>query len=74
CQVAFCPAPGGPEYYQGLKVQGVGEVALCAVGDSPLRIHKGETYGIALVATDDPQASAARIRTPAGVKALRKYT
>lgn len=63
------------DYYHGLKVQGVGELALCDVGTHPLRIRKGGvTYGIELVATDDPNASAVRIRTPAGVRAIRKYT
>jgi len=71
--VAIELRPAGASYYQGLSVQGIGELALCAVGDSPLRIHKGTTYGIALVATDDPNASAVRIQTPAGIKALREW-
>ena len=62
-------------YYHGLKVQGVGEVALCNVGAHPLRIRKGgTTYGIEFVATGDPNASAIRIKTPSGVKAIRNYT
>jgi len=62
-------------YYHGLKVQGVGELALCDVGTHPLRIRKGgTTYGIELVATDDPNASAIRIKTGIGIKAIRKYT
>jgi len=66
---------GGPTYYHGLKVHGVGELALCDVGSHPLRIRKGgTTYGIELVDTADPNASAIRIKTPGGVKAIRKYT
>jgi len=62
-------------YYHGLKVQGVGELALCDVASNPLRIRKGGiTYGIELVETDDPNASAIRIKTPAGIKSIRKYT
>jgi len=65
----------GGVYYHGLKVQGVGELALCDVGTHPLRIRKGgTTYGIELVATDDPNASVIRIKTGAGIKAIRKYT
>ena len=65
----------GVVYYHGLKVQGVGELALCDVGSHPLRIRKGGvTYGIELVAIDDPNASPLRIKTPAGIKAIRKYT
>lgn len=64
-----------PAYYHGLKVQGVGELALCDVGTSPLRMRKGSTtYGIVLVATDDPNASGVRVQTGAGMKAIRKYT
>jgi|GEM_PF-2892204 len=62
-------------YYHGLKVQGEGELALCDVGNHPLRFRKGgTTYGIELVATDDPNASRIRIKTPTGIKAIRKYT
>jgi len=62
-------------YYHGLKVQGEGELALCDVDNNPLRIRKGDTtYGIELVATDDPNASSVRIKTGAGIKAIRKYT
>ena len=32
--------PSGGAYYHGLKVQGVGELALCDVGSHPLRIRK----------------------------------
>lgn len=71
-RVTYTPSAG---YYHGLKVQGVGELALCDVGSHPLRFRKGETtYGIELVATDDPNASAIRIKTGAGIKAIRKYT
>lgn len=64
-----------PAYYHGLKVQGEGELALCDVGSHPLRIRKGSTtYGIELVAIDDPNASAARVKTEAGIKSIRKYT
>jgi len=64
-----------PSYYHGLKVQGVGELALCDVGSHPLRIRKGGvTYGIELVATSDANASKVRIKTPVGMKAIRKYT
>jgi len=62
-------------YYHGLKIQGVGELALCDVGNNPLRLRKGGvTYGIELVATGDPNASTVRIKTPSGVKAIRNYT
>lgn len=62
-------------YYPGLKVQGEGELALCDVGTNPLRIRKGGvTYGIELVETNDPNASRIRIKTGAGIKAIRKYT
>lgn len=62
-------------YYHGLKVQGEGELALCDVGSNPLRMRKGgTTYGVELVATDDPNASRVRIKTGAGIKAIRKYT
>jgi len=62
-------------YYHGLSVQGVGELALCNVGSNPLRIRKGGvTYGIELVDTGDPNASAIRIKTASGIKALRNYT
>jgi len=62
-------------YYHGLKVQGVGELALCDAGVNPLRIRKGGvTYGIELVETSDPNASPIRIKTSAGIKAIRKYT
>lgn len=65
----------GEGYYHGLKVQGEGELALCDVGSHPLRIRKGgTTYGIELVATGDPNASRIRIKTPSGIKAIRKYT
>lgn len=62
-------------YYHGLKVQGEGELALCDVGIHPLRFRKGgTTYGVELVAVDDPNASRIRIKTPTGIKAIRKYT
>ncbi|GAH66116.1 unnamed protein product, partial [marine sediment metagenome] len=62
-------------YYHGLKVQGEGELALCDVGSHPLRMRKGgTTYGIELVETDDPNASRIRVKTGAGIKAIRKYT
>lgn len=62
-------------YYHGLKVQGEGELALCDVGSNSFRIRKGgTTYGVELVAVDDPNASRIRIKTPAGIKAIRKYT
>jgi len=62
-------------YYHGLKVQSVGELALCDVGTNPLRVRKGgTTYGVELVDTSDPNASAVRIKTSSGIKAIRKYT
>jgi len=71
-RVTYTPSAG---YYHGLKVQGVGELALCDVGTNPLRIRKGgTTYGIELVETSDPNASPIRIKTGAGIKAIRKYT
>lgn len=64
-----------PTYYHGLKVQGEGELALCDVGSHPLRMRKGgTTCGIELVAIDDPNASRIRVKTGAGIKAIRKYT
>ncbi|GAG68261.1 unnamed protein product, partial [marine sediment metagenome] len=66
---------GASAYYHGLKVQGEGELALCDVDTNPLRIRKGgTTYGLELVATDDPNASRIRVKTGAGVKAIRKYS
>lgn len=60
--------------YHGLKVQGIGELALCDAGTNPLRIRKnGVTYSLKLVDTSDPYASPVRIKTGAGVKAIRKY-
>jgi len=71
-RVTYTPSAG---YYHGLKVQGVGELALCDVGSNSLRIRKGGiTYGIELVATDDPNASTIRVKTGVGIKAIRKYT
>jgi len=71
-RVTYTPSGG---YYHGLKVQGEGELALCDVGSNPLRIRKGDTtYGIELVPTDDPNASAVRIQTSSGTKAIRRYT
>jgi len=62
-------------YYHGMNVQGEGELALCDVGTNPLRIRKdGITYGLELVATDDPNASRIRVQTGTGIKAIRKYT
>lgn len=70
-RVTYTPSAG---YHHGLKVRGVGELALCDVGTNPLRVRKGgTTYGIELVATDDPNASAVRMKTNAGIKAIRKY-
>lgn len=64
-----------PTYYHGLKVQGVGELALCDVGTNPLRFRKGgTTYGLELVETTDGNASIIRVKTGAGIKAIRKYT
>jgi hypothetical protein len=74
-QLAIAPGGAPPAYYHGLTVQGVGELALCDAGAHPLRIRKGGvTYGIELVDPADINASAVRIQTPTGVKALRKYT
>ncbi len=71
-RVTYTPSAG---YYHGLKVQGEGELALCDVGSHPLRVRKGGvTYGLELVATDDPNASRVRIKTGAGIKAIRKYS
>lgn len=67
--------PSGETYYQGLKVQGIGDLALCDAGVNPLRIRKGGiTYGIKLVETDDTDASKVRIKTSTGIKSMRKYT
>lgn len=72
-QVVTVSAPSA--YYHGLEVQGEGELALCDVGSHPLRMRKGGiTYGIELVATNDPNASRVRIKTGVGIRAIRKYT
>ncbi len=71
-RVTSTPSAG---YYHCLKVQGEGELALCDVGTNTLRVRKGGvTYGLELVATDDPNASRLRIETGVGIKAIRKYT
>jgi len=66
----------GAVYYHGLKVQGeAAELALCDVGNHPVRISKGGvTYGIEVVAVDDPNASRVRVKIPSGVRSIRKYT
>jgi len=62
-------------YYHGWKVQPEGELALCDAEGHPLRTCKdGVIYGLELVAVDDPNASRIRIKTPAGIKAIRKFT
>jgi len=71
-RVTYTPSGG---YYHGLKVHGIGELALCDVGTEQLRARKGSTtYGLELVDTSDPNASALRVQTPTGIKAARKYT
>ena len=73
--IATYKGVGGAAYYHGLKVQGEGELALCDAGIHPLRTRKGGvTYGVELVALDDPNASRVRVKTPAGIKAIRGYT
>ncbi len=67
--------PGGATYIPGFRVQGEGDLALRAATGQPLRVRKGgTTYGLELVLTTDPNASRVRIRTPAGTRAIRKYT
>jgi len=72
CGFQFTIAP--PAYYHGFSVQGVGELALCSVGNNPLRIRKGgTTYGLELVKITEDKASAVRIKVPVGIRAIRKF-
>lgn len=68
----------GAVYYHGLKIKiatEIIELALCDVGSNSLRIRKdGITYGIELVEVSDSNASPIRVKTLAGIKAIRKYT
>ncbi len=67
--------PGGVTYIPGFRVQGEGDLALRAAAGQALRVRKGDTtYGLELVTTGDPNASRVRIKTPAGTRAIRKYT
>lgn len=73
-----------PTQYSGSLVFDNGaafDLCLVAVGDAPsgmggqLRVRKGgTTYAFYLVETSDGDASTVRIRTSAGVKAIRRKT
>jgi hypothetical protein len=77
-------APIFPVQYAGLRIWHDGavvELCLVALADAAPgmggvpRIRKaGTTYAIYLVETSDPLASAVRIRTSAGTKAIRLKT
>jgi hypothetical protein len=73
-----------PTQYAGLRVfdvDTVRELCLVATADAPtgmggsVRVRKGSTtYAAYLVETTDPNASAVRIRTTTGTKAIRLKT
>lgn len=70
-----------PAQYAGLRVfhGTVRELCLVALADAPAgpqwRVQKGgTTYAVYLVDTTDPNASAVRVNTGAGVKAARLKT
>ena len=77
-------APPFPTQYAGLRIRkGAENLELClvATADAPagmggqLRVRKGAaTYAAYLVETNDANASALRIRTTTGTKAIRKKT
>ena len=72
-------ASGFPAQFAGLRYYRGGVIDLCmvAVGDAPngLRVkHAGVDRAIYLVATSDPNASALRIKTAAGISAIRNQT
>lgn len=78
-------APGGfPTQYSGWKVRSTGstiELCLVATADAPtgmggqLRFQRtAGTFAAYLVETSDPNASPVRVRTGAGVKAIRRKT
>jgi len=72
-------SPPEPSYVDiGLRVfDGTSTIAIACEPGTPtsrLRIAEGGiVYGIVLVETSDPNASRIRIKTPDGIKALRKY-
>lgn len=79
--------PGGfPTQYSGLRYWDAGiadrvELCLVAEADAPsgmggvLKIRKGGvTYAVYLVETSDPSATPVRIKTIAGIKAIRVKT
>lgn len=81
----FTTAPGGggfPTQFFGLRVYDNGAVQdLCLVATADansgnqLRLRKGgTTYAVYLVDTSDGNASTVRIRTGAGVRAIRRKT
>lgn len=78
---------GGPPFptqYFGLRIRkGAANLDLCLVADADaptgmggrLKVRKGgTTYAAYLVETSDPNASAVRIRTTTGTKAIRLKT
>ena len=77
-------AGGFPAQFAGLRYQGPAgmvELSLVAVADAPagmggvLKIRKGVTdFAVYLVETSDGNASAIRMRTSTGTKAIRKKT
>jgi hypothetical protein len=74
-------APSFPTQYAGLRYYHgtVKELCLVATADAPTGnqwlIRKGATtYAVYLVDTSDPNASAVRVKTAAGIKAARLKT
>jgi hypothetical protein len=79
--IAAVAAPSFPTQYAGLRFYKgtVQELCLVALADAPtgnqIRIRKGGTdYAAYLVDTSDGNASAVRVRTSAGTKAIRLKT
>jgi hypothetical protein len=78
------PATGGgpvfPTQYAGLRYYhgSVKELCLVDTADAPVsvwRVRKNSTtYAVYLVDTSDPNASAVRVKTAAGIKAARLKT
>lgn len=75
---------GFPVQFAGFRIEKGGvalDLCLVAIADAPSgmggqpRIQKGGvTYAIYIVETTDPNASAVRVKTTTGIKAVRKKT